>query len=462
MTHDELIGQWMRKQIWLEGADPEVELVQAREEGRDVSGSEDEFASVIESGKSGDKDAAWFWRAAELCDEVQEMPLVEGYGYHEPSDLESIQAASASIPVVAFTGSESELLQKLHGGLLGRICGCILGKPFEGWRKHEIQTWNEETGNWPLVDYIGDASPEELARIEARGGRTKLGWAENWTRGKLSGAVEDDDIYYTIAGFDIIRKYGPDFRPVDVADYWCANLPLFMMCTAERVAYRNFTMSILPPDSATQRNPYREWIGAQIRADAFGYLNPGSPARAAEWAWRDASISHIRNGIYGEMWVAAMLAIAYVESDFRVIIEKGLSYIPPGSRFHEGITTILNFHREGKSYEEAVSYVHAEWNEASAHGWCHTISNAQLVAIALLYGSNDYTKTISLAVMPGFDTDCNGATAGSVWGVVNGVDAIPGHWTLPIKDLARSHLLNYREVSISRLAKQMVDLISSL
>ncbi|MBS1728525.1 MAG: ADP-ribosylglycohydrolase family protein [Armatimonadetes bacterium] len=459
MTNDDVVGQWMLKQIWLEGADPEVEWTQAKEEGRDVANLESDFEAVIAAGREGERDTAWFWRAAELCDEVQASPEAEGFAYVEPSDLEGIRAASDQIPVPAFTGDGDELLRRLHGGLLGRICGCILGKPFEGWKRHEIQVWNEETGNWPLANYVATPTPDQLARIEARGGRTKLGWAENWTRDRLDGAVEDDDINYTIAGFDIMRKYGPDFRPVDVAEYWCANLPLFMMCTAERVAYRNFTMSVLPPESATHRNPYREWIGAQIRADSFGYLNPGNPARAAEWAWRDASISHIKNGIYGEMWVAAMLATAYVESDFRVIIEKGLSYVPSMSRLHEGVVTILNLHREGKSYEEAVAAVHARWNEGKAHDWCHTISNAQLVAVALLYGENDYSKTISRAVMPGFDTDCNGATAGSVWGIVNGVDVIPGVWTKPIRDLARSHLLNYREVGISGLAGRMVELI---
>lgn len=452
MSENALTAEWMNKHIWLEGAEPIIELRQAKEEGRDVAHLEADFLELAEQ---TEKPTEWFWRAAELCDEVQNAPTVDGYPFVEPSDYQEILAECACTPVPVFEG---DLLSKLHGGLLGRICGCMLGKPFEGWRRNEIQVWNEVCGNWPLADYCPRPTASQLTEIKERGGRTELGWAENWSREKLVSAVEDDDINYTISGFDIVRKFGPDFRPIDVAEYWCANLPLFMMCTAERVAYRNFTMSIVPPDSATFRNPYREWIGAQIRADAFGYLNPGNPLRAAEWAWRDASISHIKNGIYGEMWVAAMLAIAYVENDFRVIIEKGLSYIPSLSRLHEGVTTILNFHREGKSYEEVVAYVHAEWDETSAHGWCHTISNAQLVAIALLYGENDFSKTISLAVMPGFDTDCNGATAGSVWGVMNGVEAIPEHWSAPLNDRGLSHLLNYREFRISELATRMAEL----
>ena len=459
MTQDELTAEWMNKQVWLTAAEPEIELRQAKEEGLDISQLEPEFHSLINASKQGVKDVKWHRQMGELLEKVQRCYVRANNDHIEPSGFDGIRSLSEQKRIPMFKGDETELLRRLHGGLLGRICGCMLGKPFEGWRKPEIQAWNEETGNWPLVDYVREPNTIERALIRGRSQKTELGWAETWTREKLRGAVEDDDINYTIAGFDIVRKYGAEFRPVDVAEYWCANLPLFMMCTAERVAYRNFTLSVLPPDSATFRNPYREWIGAQIRADSFGYLNPGDPARAAEWAWRDASVSHIKNGIYGEMWVAAMLAAAYVLDDYSEIIQVGLSYVPLKCRLRHYVDAILTAHGEGKSYDEAVALVHKHWDETTAHGWCHTISNAMLVAIALLWGENDFGLTISRAVMPGFDTDCNGATAGSIWGVVNGADKIPEHWSDPIQDTVRSHLLNYRELKISELAGQMVSLI---
>ncbi len=462
MTHDELIAQWMNKQEYLEGSDPVVELTQAREEGRDITSIEADFLDHIKLKKQGSSDVAWHWRAAELCDEVQDLPMAEGYAYIEPSDLSAIRDVSKNSSVPEFNESQSELKRKLHGGLLGRICGCMLGKPFELWHRAEIQVWCEETGNWPIIDYVREPNDHERSEIANKSKRSSLGWAENWTREKLACAVEDDDINYTIAGFDLVKSYGVDFRSVDVAEYWCKNLPIFNLYTAERVAYRNFVMSIMPPDSATHRNPYREWIGAQIRADAFGYLNPGNQTRASEWAWRDASISHIKNGIYGEMWVAAMLASAYVLSDFEEIILAGLAQIPTQSRLHEAIVHIVEARREGKSYEEAVAMVHNRWDEKTAHGWCHTISNAQVVAIALLWGEGDFGLTISRAVMPGFDTDCNGATAGSVWGIVNGVDAIPEHWSGLFNALMKSQLLHWRELKISDLAHQMATLAFEL
>ena len=268
--------------------------------------------------------------------------------------------------------------------------------------------------------------------------------------------VEDDDINYTASGFAIVKKYGADFRPLDVAAFWGDNLPIFHTCSAERVAYRNFVGGILPPASARRRNPYREWIGAQIRADYFGYANPGNPERAAEWAWRDASISHVRNGIYGEMWAAAMLAAAYVATDWVAVIRAGLAQLPARCRLRENIENIIRAYVAGVGYDDAVQFVHSQWTEMNVHHWCHTNSNAQLVAIGLLWGEDDYEKTITRAVMPGFDTDCNGATCGSLWGVRHGVDELPHKWTRPMHDLVRTGVAGYHEVKISKLAEEML------
>ncbi len=50
------------------------------------------------------------------------------------------------------------------------------------------------------------------------------------------------------------------------------------------------------------------------------------------------------------------------------------------------------------------------------YNWVHTNNNLAIVLIALLYGWPDYEKVVCISVMQGMDTDCNGATAGSIIG----------------------------------------------
>jgi ADP-ribosylglycohydrolase len=92
-----------------------------------------------------------------------------------------------------------------------------------------------------------------------------------------------------------------------------------------------------------------------------------------------------------------------------------------------------------------------------SHHWCHTNSNAQIVALGLLYGGDDFGRTVACAVMPGFDTDCNGATCGSLWGVKNGVTALPPEWTRPIGDRLATGVAGYHNVQVSQLAGEMAD-----
>jgi len=326
-----------------------------------------------------------------------------------------------------------------------------------------IRMYAEETGNWPLRTYQRQPTAAELRRILRRKPlRPIRSWQLAFYIDLNDGFPSDDDINYTVMGMEVMRRYGADFTPTDMASLWIQQLPALATCTAERAAYRNLIEGWLPPRSATRRNPYREWIGAQIRADFFGYAAPGNPARAAEWAWRDASISHVKNGIYGEMWVAAMLAAAYVLPDWPAVIRAGLAQIPRRSRLHAGIRQIIALHETGVPHEEVIDGIHREWNELTVHGWCHTISNAQIVAASLLYGGDDYATTIALAVAAGFDTDCNGATCGSLWGLKHGEKALPTRWLRPLRNKLKTNLSDYGFMPLDEMARRMACVVESL
>lgn len=401
----------------------ETEYVQCTEEGKDIGHLEGLIREIscLPNGR----------HKAALADVVFEMllnaPKRPGYAYYEPSDYADIARVSrhsARIPVK----KDNALRGRIKGAWLGRICGCLLGKPIEGIRLDELVPLLKETNNYPMHRYI--LASELSDRLCER---YTFELRDKCYPDTIERAPSDDDTNYLIIAKLLLDRYGRAFTPADVAAVWLDVQSKNAYFTAERIAYRNFMNGYLPPESAQYKNPYREWIGAQIRGDYFGYINPGDPKTAAEMAFRDASISHVKNGIYGEMFAAAMLAKAAVCGDAEEVIRAGLGEIPPDSRLYEQVTRVLESHRAGHSFDETVqTLILSQYDDKIGHHWCHTIPNAMIVTAALLYGSLDYGKTICLAVQSGFDTDCNGATAGSVVGMMIGAARIPAEWTTPV------------------------------
>ncbi len=441
------------KHIWLylSNTDIETERRQCEEEGRDLSSVEGEFERI---GSLDLEDPRNQPEAESLLDKTIQLPIKAEYAFHEPSDLPGIRASRpANRPTLrALSLTESELEDKVHGAWTGRCVGCLLGKPVEGWRRPRMHGYLKDLGRWPLSDYFRyDAATPEV--------REKYKLDENGAFADFVSAMpEDDDTNYTTTGLAIMKRFGPDFTPQNVADFWLSDIPILHTCTAERVAYRNLVRLIPPPSSASFRNPYREWIGAQIRADFWGYAAAGNPERAAEYAWRDASVSHVKNGIYGEMWAAAMIAAAFVTSDVRTIIEAGLGQIPARCRLADYLEHILEWHDLEIDYDTAAYRIHEMWDENRDHDWCHTISNAMIVAIGLLWGEGDYAKTICRAVQPCFDTDCNGATTGSILGILHGRKALPSQWVDVINDTLHTGVAGYHTVKLADMARETLTL----
>ncbi|NLE13029.1 MAG: ADP-ribosylglycohydrolase family protein [Clostridiales bacterium] len=414
-----------------------AEYKQAFEEGKDVEALKPVFDAVIALESSDSKKRL----ANDLYDIVQELPIREGYPYVEPSDLEGIKAARpANRPVLPAIPDDKKLLDRFRGAWYGRVCGCLLGKPIEGWRAHQIIDYAKATGNWPINYYL-KTDAEAAARVGQSPNRCFIDTVKD-------ASPSDDDTNYTVTALKLIEAKGKEFTPSDMAFAWFKNATVFAYCTAERTAYINLLAGIKPPYSATHRSPYREFIGAQIRADYFGYICPGNPELAAELAWRDACISHVKNGIYGEMFVAAMLAAAAVTDDLRLVIEAGLGEIPANCRLAEDIKDVLKSYVEGKIFDVALNAKYSENKD-----WCLTQANAMIVVAALLWGEFDFANTIHLSVVTGFDTDCNGATAGSILGMLKGDAIVPQEWKAPICGKLRTSIAGYELVEIDKMAE---------
>jgi ADP-ribosylglycohydrolase len=442
------------------------EVVQRTEEGCDTQG----FAQRAE--EAGDDEG----KLMSLYEELSKLQARTDFPYEEPSELESIRKLRPEGPRSLKTGwSEPQWRNKFYGAWLGRSVGCALGKPLEhgpymagangnpGWRN--VQLWFEGANAWPIQGYTPIESP----------GAKELGLAHyglKSTRERIAFMETDDDIRYTVLGLIMLEEKGLDWDSWDIGKLWHNRLTYAQVCTAETQAYLNFSQvtSHMKPGRPenwkeklewvrTHLNPYREWIGAQIRADGFAYGAAAQPELAAELAWRDASFSHIKNGIYGEMFVAAMIAAAFAEKDPRRIVEIGLSEIPATSRLAADIHKAVEI---ASAARDQISLVDRIWETFKHYHPVHTNNNAALVAASLIFGGGDFEKAVTTSVLGGWDTDCNGATVGSIMGAALGADALPSSWTAPLNDTLYADLPGFHPIAISECAERSYNVFRKL
>lgn len=433
---------WMQPAFLLKG-----ELAQRREEGVDVS----PVAAQIEA-LANDAPAE---QVETLYAQLDALHVSHSFTYQEPSDLVGIRANRPAGARTLPRPDDAILSKKLLGAWLGRAAGCQLGKPVEGLSKADIERYLTAANAYPMNDFVPLLAPAPEG-IELHPS------APFSTKGNFSEMARDDDMDYTLLGLHILETYGANFTTENVAEAWLLNLPYHMVYTAERIAYRNL-VDDLPLDQVPRyRNPFREWIGAQIRADGWGYASACLPEQAAEYAWRDASLSHVKNGIYGEMWASAMIAAAFAEpsgtatlESIRRVIEVGLSEIPANCRLTEAIRDVIAWHTEIPDWKTCWDKTNAKYGN---YFWVHTINNAALVTLGLLYGAGDYSRSISIAVMGGWDTDCNGATVGSILGAMMGVDALPQRWIGAFNNRLRSAVIGFDNSLFTDLANRMLAL----
>ncbi|MCX4761263.1 ADP-ribosylglycohydrolase family protein [Streptomyces sp. NBC_01275] len=387
--------------------------------------------------------------AEDLLDELADLPsrLAED----EPTDLARIRALCPQWPTPPHQTHQTQQLtpSRFEAAWLGRAAGCLLGKPVEKLPLDAIRRLAKSTGNWPLNSYFtAEGVPPELLAAHPwnrRSAPTSL--AEN-----IDGMPEDDDLNYPLLNLLLLRRHGRRFTTADVARLWLDELPAGRTFTAERLAYRNLLSGIEPPHTARHRNPFREWIGALIRADVHGWTNPGDPAAAAEQAHRDATLTHTANGVYAAMFTAAVIATAATGTHgVHACLRTGLTVIPPRSRLALAIAHAVRLAREHPDFDAVVDELHA--THAETHHWVHAIPNTALVAAALAHADGDFTGSVRRAVSGGWDTDSVGATAGSVAGLLTGDPAaLPDRWTAPLKNRLASSVADFDGVGFDTLA----------
>jgi hypothetical protein len=390
--------------------------------------------------------------------ELQPEPDFE---FDQPNDLEEIRARRPDGPRQLDPPDTGELLDRFHGAWIGRACGCALGKPVEllGMRgthdmsgREAIRAYLQNRNDWPLNNYFSGTDTGD--GIELR--------CPESLRENIAYMEPDDDIHYTLIALHVLEQYGSDFTWQNVAHAWNSCLPYNAICTAETQAILNYSLATprvsfgqstfaTPEYTSTHRNPYREWIGAQIRADGWAYACAGMPELAAEFAYRDACWSHRANGIYGEMFCAAMTAASFIESDPLALIEIGLSEIPAGSRLAEAVGKARNWFGTCPDFDSYMRKVEEDYGDLSP---VHTVNNALIVVGAMVYGDMDFHRTICTSVEAGLDTDCNGATCGSIVGAASGARDLSSNLVAPLNDTIKPLVFGFSEITMSELAER--------
>lgn len=431
------------KQLLLE------EILQLRQEGRDINTEEWRARTEACGGKE---------ELMRLYGEMSALPVRKDYEYTEPTELEEIERESGMPDDAPFEPCGAEYFR---GAWLGRCIGCALGQPVEGWPSPNIVKWYMDAGKYPIKYFVPTVS----------GGRRKEHLS---TDEKIDGMPFDDDTRFTVINYLLLKEKGFDFDSWDVAQHWTYKLAFRHVFTAESQGYLNFINQDecghwSKPENAqevmkrngvsTYLNPYREWIGAQIRADAFGYIAAGRPKLAARLAWRDAAFTHVKNGIYGEMFFAAFISAAFRYKDLQKCFDTALSAVPKKSRFYEealyarelALSDIPRGELRDTLFERGKKY-----------NWVHTLNNAAYCIAAMFRYPTDFREAVAFAVECGMDTDCNGATVGSCMGALLGESAVPADLKNALNNKFSVQVSPYDNYPIDRFAEECKALCDKL
>jgi ADP-ribosylglycohydrolase len=338
----------------------------------------------------------------------------------------------------------------------GRVSGCMLGKPVEVLSFQEgiagLEMYLRQAQAYPLRDYV----PLLEGTVVERTGLACC--RENIVR-----AEPDDDINYTVLALMLLEEKGIDLRTADVARAWLRLLPAGTTWTAERAAYRTLLCEMSDEFvngedaefdlSKCSDNDYNDWIGAQIRADLYGWVCPGRPALAAELATRDASLSHRGEGVHAAAFIAALGAAIPATENLDAALDVALQHVPGDS----AVNAAVRFGRGLATASDAVAQLHEKYADLPP---VHALNNLALVVWALCSANGDYSIAVGNAVAAGWDTDCNGATVGGLSGLTG--DPIPEKWTKPWAGRVGVSLAGYSELNLTDLVDRTVAVACKL
>lgn len=311
---------------------------------------------------------------------------------------------------------KQEWIEKIYAGWLGKVIGIRLGAPIEGWTYEKIRAVYGELDRYP-VDYRDFAADDDS--------NVPLFFLR---------ALEDGKHGFDLQAGDVAEAL-LNYAPFERGFFWWGGYGI----STEHTAYLNLRNGIPAPRSGSvEQNgaAMAEQIGGQIFIDTWGLVNPGNPDRAAKFAEHAASVTHGGNGVYGGIFIAVCISTAFVEQDMTKILEKGLSYLPADCEYTRVVRAVMEFHQKHPDHwRDCFQYIYENFGYDKYPGACHIIPNIAVMILSLLYGGGDFSDTLTICNMCGWDTDCNVGNVGTILGVRNGLEGIDHEkWRAPIHD----------------------------
>lgn len=283
---------------------------------------------------------------------------------------------------------------------------------------------------------------------------------EYYTHDLKKGVLPNDDLDLQLIWLNAAEKYGTAVDGEILSTYWVNNITAYW--SEYGAGMNNLDYGILPPASGRYLNPFGESCGCFIRSEIWACLAPGHPQIAVKYAFEDASVDHCEEGIYAELFCAALQSAAFVEKDPNTLIDIGLSYIPADCAVATTVELVRKAYAEGVTWKEArrrvltavpdtfgLRYSPQEEGIPDGKLGYDAPANIGLMIVGWLFGENDFSKCVCIAAGAGEDADCTAGTLAATFGIINGTKSIDPKWTDPIGDEIKTVAISRADPSVN-------------
>lgn len=260
----------------------------------------------------------------------------------------------------------------------------------------------------------------------------------------------NDDLDLQVLWLKVLEEKGASLSSDDLAAAWLEWC--WYPFNEYGIFRRNWMLGIHPPVSGRFTNQFWETgMGCPIRSEIWGYVFPGAPELAAEYAEKDGTLDHTEQSVGAEKMQAAMAAMAFFESDLRELAFRFIHYLPKGSRIDLLTREAFKCFDQKMSLKDARQHLMILGGVPEA---CDAQINVPFTFLGILYGKGDLQETMLSALKCGYDTDCTLATSAAFIGQILGAERIPESLKKPVGDeLVMGIRYKRRSMTISALAR---------